>query len=230
VRRAHALVCSLFSSLTRLPDYGAVVLFRKLAIWAFGLWIVTGCRSSSTGDVARATWASIGRHCPAGAPAVVLSPERRDSLPPDPGLTNSDSRWAWIARVVPGGWGGGIFLDSGFANYYLRDTMMRAAAEGVLNEHRVDGRVWGPPMHVRVGRWSFAELYDWDRYLRPRVGNVSFSGYDIDEAHNRLLYSLTTAAAKRDLERRLADLGGPCFLVAIEIRPMAVPAASANVR
>ena len=105
---------------------------------------------------------------------------------------------------------------------------MRAAAEAVLSEHRVDGRVWGPPMHVRPGRWSFAELYDWDRYLRPRVANASISGYDIDEGHNRLLYSVTTAAAKRELERRLTDLGVPCFLVAIEIRPMASLAAAAG--
>ncbi len=78
-------------------------------------------------------------------------------------------------RARPGGWGGGIFLDSGLAIYYLRDTTLRAAAEAELNEHRVDGRVWGPPMHVRPGRWSFAELYDWDRYLRPRVANASIA-------------------------------------------------------
>jgi hypothetical protein len=129
-----------------------------------------------------------------------------------------------MSRLVPGGWGGGIFLDSGVATYYLRDTMQRAAAEAVLNQYRVDGRVWGPPMHVRRARWSFSELYDWDRYLRPRLATASFSSADIDEAHNRLLYGVTTATAKREFERQLAHLGVPCHLVAIEIHPFDNPA------
>ena len=207
-------------------DYAVVsLLSRILAIAALGLSMVTGCSSPSPDDVAPAAWASIGRRCPAGAPALALSPERRDSLPPDPDSGGRDSRWARIARVVPGGWGGES-SSTPVAIYYLRDTTMRAAAESALNQQRLDGRVWGPAMHVRPGRWSFAELYDWDRYLRPRVANASIGGYGIDEGHNRLLYSVTTAAAKRELERRLTDLGVPCFLVAIEIRPMASPAAA----
>jgi len=182
------------------------------------------CRTGVPDDAPGGTWARIGHRCSDDVPATALSLQRRDSLPPDPDSANPDGRWARIARLVPGGWGGGIFLDSGVATYYLRDTTQRSAAEAVLNQYRIDGRVWGPPMHVRRGRWSFAELYDWDRYLRRRIATASFSSADLDEGHNRLLYGVTTAAAKREVERRLAELGVPCFLVAIEIHPFDVPA------
>jgi hypothetical protein len=196
---------------------------RFVAVSAFVVSAVTACHRGVADDAPGGTWAWIGHQCPDDAPATALSLQRRDSLPPDPDSANSDGRWARISRLVPGGWGGGIFLDSGVAIYYLRDTTQRIAAEAVLNQYRVDGQVWGPPMHVRRGRWSFAELYDWDRYLRPRIG-PSMSSADIDEAHNRLLYGVTTAAAKREFERQLAELGVPCFLVAIEIHAFAVPA------
>jgi hypothetical protein len=184
------------------------VFLKVVGVAAFALSTVTSCRSPSTREAVGGSWARIGRRCPADAPATALSLQRRDSLPPDPDSANSDGRWARMSRLVPGGWGGGIFLDSGVATYYLRDTMQRAAAEAVLNQYRVDGRVWGPPMHVRRARWSFSELYDWDRYLRPRLATASFS----------------TATAKREFERQLAHLGVPCHLVAIEIHPFDNPA------
>ena len=111
---------------------------------------------------------------------------------------------------------------------YLTDTSRRSEALASLNERRVDGRAWGADLRIRQGRWSYAQLYDWYRYLNQRVGNVSISGTDIDQAHNLLLYAVTNESAKRVLEARLSTLAVPCYLVAVEIRPYATPASPAG--
>jgi hypothetical protein len=100
-------------------------------------------------------------------------------------------------------------------------------ALAALNRLAVDGHGWGPGTQVRQGRqgrWTFAQLYDWYRYLNLRMGKVDLSGSDIDQDHNRLVFSVMSDSAKRVLEARLSALAVPCSLVAIEIRPLATPA------
>jgi hypothetical protein len=151
-----------------------------------------------------------------------------ESLSVDSDSLSEDGRWARIARVVPGGWGGGLFLADGVPTMYLTDPSRRSEVVAALNQRGVDGRTLGPDVHVRKGRWSFAQLYDWYRYLNQRIGNVSISGTDIDQAHNRLLFAVTSESAKLVLEARLSTLAIPCYLVAVEIRPYATPGSPAG--
>ncbi|MQA90186.1 MAG: hypothetical protein GEU90_08120 [Gemmatimonas sp.] len=84
-----------------------------------------------------------------------------------------------------------------------------------------------PSVAVKQGRWDFAQLYDWYRYLNQHlwpVEGLSFS--DIQEARNRLEYGAIDEPTRVEVENILADLDVPCFLVAIEIREYAVPLAS----
>lgn len=169
--------------------------------------------------IAPAEWASVGRWCWRYSPATSLPTAMAESLAVDSDSSSEDARWARIARVVPGGWGGGLFLADGVPTIYLTDTSRRSEALMALNQRAVDGRTLGADVRVRQGRWSFAQLYDWYRYLNQRIGDVSISGTDIDQANNRLLYSVTSETAKRALEARLSTLAIPCYLVAVEIRP-----------
>ena len=172
----------------------------------------------------------------ATAPASCGQARSLDSLlriAPDTGVGTIDDQWAAIARWVPGGWGG-FFLDStGHPTVYLvhperqQDALADLYALGI-----------GKPFYdvrtaqVRQGRWDFAQLYDWYRYINARWsehvishalalnGGVYFT--DIDEVRNRLAYGVDTTA-KVDLEAVLATLQPPCALVTVFVATPDVP-------
>jgi hypothetical protein len=77
----------------------------------------------------------------------------------------------------------------------------------------------GSDLRVIQGRWDFAELYDWYRYIGGRIRDEpSFSFSDVQEARNRLEYGVIDGAGRLRVEQRLRDAGIPCWLVSIEIR------------
>ena len=69
---------------------------------------------------------------------------------------------------------------------------------------------------VWKGRWDFAQLYDWYRYIRVAIGSpegIVFS--DIDEYENRLTYGVLAEAM--DSVRAVFDAAAlPCELVRFE--------------
>jgi hypothetical protein len=189
---------------------------RTLAILA--VIAATGCASRSPTDT---NWAALGQSCPRDTPAFSLPEAKREVLPPDSHPT-VNTQWAEIARRVPGGWGG-YFIDGGTPTMYLTDPSKRSEALAGLRE---EGISLPSTTVVRRGRWDFAQLYDWYRYVGiDLVDGVSFA--DIDEASNRLDYGVIDEATRQSLEEALAALEIPCFLVAIEIRPYAQAATSA---
>ncbi len=158
-------------------------------------------------------WADRGRTCASDAPARSLPQPLRDALPEE-GFPDMNSQWAAIARQVPGGWGG-FFREHGKPTMYLVDPGQQAAAAEALQ------RLYPASAGARVlrGRWDFAQLHDWYRYLAGHVWQVQgVHMSDIDEVGNRILYGVLDEAARRRLEERLTALEIPCFLVAIEIR------------
>lgn len=161
-------------------------------------------------------WAPVGHRCASDAPATSLSAAARDSLPALDTVHNQDDRWAQRARTVPGGWGG-FFMDHGVPTIYLTDPKQRTSALAALNRPGLDGHGLGPDVRVRRGRWDFAQLDDWYRYLTLRLGFVQVVGTDIDETKNRIAYWVTGPSAISRLEARLAALHVPCFLVAVEV-------------
>jgi hypothetical protein len=184
----------------------------------------SACDGGRQPGIAAAGWARVGRWCFSTSPATSLPAASVDSLSVEADSSSEDGHWARVARQVPGGWGGGLFLDKGVPTIYLTDPSRRSDALAALKRLAVDGRAWGSDVQVRQGRWSFPQLYDWYRYLNQRIRMVDVSGTDIDQAHNRLLYWVTSDSAKRVFEARLSALAVPCFLVAVEIRPFATPA------
>jgi hypothetical protein len=116
------------------------------------------------------------------------------------------------------GWGG-FFLENGVPTIYLIDAALKEAAIAVL---ATEGFPLSSSARVKQGRWDFAQLYDWYRYLALHISAVdgmSFS--DIQEARNRIEYGVIDEPTRVRLEKTLAALEVPCFLVAIEIRPRA---------
>ena len=176
-----------------------------------------GCAAGSPTDT---SWAALGQSCRQGASVFSLPDAKRDALLPETHPT-SDAQWAEIARRVPGGWGG-YFLEDGSPTMYLVDPSKVSEALAALRE---EGISLSSATTVRRGRWDFAQLYDWYRYLGSYlVEGVSFA--DIDEAHNHLEYGVIDEATRGNLEEALAALELPCFLVAIEIEPYAQAATS----
>jgi hypothetical protein len=169
-------------------------------------------------DPSDPAWADVGRACPIEAPAPSLSDAARDSIPFSRFLPEED--WAGVARRTPGGWGG-IFLVDGQPTIYLKDPSQREVAVASLATQSS----WFPldSVVVRQGRWDFAQLNDWYRYLSPQLSAVAVTFTDIQEARNRIEYGVVDEAARAQLEEILTDLDVPCFLVAIEIRGPARP-------
>jgi hypothetical protein len=133
-----------------------------------------------------------------------------------------DDQWAEIARQVPGGWGG-FYLLNGQPTIYLVHPERRDEAVAALYAFGVGQ----PGFDVRLsavlrGRWDFAQLYDWYRYINVQartVGGLYFT--DIDEAQNRLHYGVDSGAV-RQFEAFLQALDLPCDLLTVEATEPAV--------
>jgi hypothetical protein len=181
------------------------------------------------------SWARLSRPCPNDAP-VRFAPVRPE-LPP--GLVRTrDDHAAELARRVPGGYGG-LFVEydpplqpDGAIRYetrrpvvFLVDTTQREAALRALASGTQSDQ---PALHVvgariRSARWSFAELYDWYGLLLNIVSREGIVTTGIDKKHNRILFGVHDAAARYRLERDLARLDLPCFLVGIHVVGPRVP-------
>lgn len=160
-------------------------------------------------------WANLAKACTADAPATSLPADLAATLPTGTFKT-IDDRAAELAREIPGGWGGYAYIEHDHYNMFLVDPSQKKAALAALASRGI------PPddyIEVHQGRWDFGQLYDWYRYLGPRVlPGIKVSSTDIQEARNRIEYSVINEAERTKLEQALSDLDIPCFLVAINIQ------------
>ena len=172
-----------------------------------------------------ARWADLGRECTEDAPAPSLDPALRNAMPL-PTYHDTNVEWAEIARNVPGGWGGGFFLDRGALSVYLKEPSLRSEFIAAISSHITLPR--GLDVHdVRVlkGRWDFAQMFDWYRYLNQLVlRESSLTTADVQEARNRIEYGVVDEGGRVRIEQILREAGIPCWLVSIEIEPRAIPA------
>jgi len=165
-----------------------------------------------------ASWASIGKVCTPASPATSLSAARVESLPPRPSYRHPDNEFEDAARVVPGGFGG-VLVQDGWPAFYLVDTTQHAAAQAALATQFPI--LYSPSSRVLQGRWDFAQLHDWFRYLQMRLGPLGLIGLsDVDEAKNRIHFGVVNEQARPKIEAALASLDVPCYLVAVDIEPM----------
>lgn len=144
-------------------------------------------------------------------------------VPSDTGVGNIDDQWAAIARWVPGGWGG-FLVDSGRPTVYLVHSEERQQALADLYALGI-----GLPLYdirtaqVWPGRWDFAQLYDWYRYIKLSIGwPDGLYSTDINEGSNRLVFGVDTAA-KAKVESLLATLDLPCDLVKVSVETQSIP-------
>lgn len=156
-------------------------------------------------------WADVGRDCPVNAPAYDIPADARGSLPPG----GFDGIWADLARRAPGGWGG-VFLVDGVFTMYMLDPSQKQAALNFLRSEDFPIPIPNSVV-VRQGRWDFAQMFDWARYLRSSVyhGVEGVWFADIQEARNRLEYGVVDEPTRRRVEEVLTALEVPCFLVAL---------------
>ena len=149
-----------------------------------------------------------------------------------------DAQTAELSRQAPGGFGG-LFIDydppsapgaerrleTRHVVVFLVDTTQRDAAlralETPTHPDRFPLNVVGA--RVRPARWSFAELYDWYGLLHNIVWREGIVTSDIDEKENRIVYGVENAAGRERLERQLARLDLPCFLVGVRVAGPRVP-------
>jgi hypothetical protein len=179
------------------------------------------------------SWARLSRTCPNDAP-VRFAPVR----PPPPGRVMRDAQTAELSRQAPGGFGG-LFIDydppsapgaerrleTRHVVVFLVDTTQREAAlralESPTHPDRLPLNVVGA--RIRPARWSFAELYDWYGVLVNALARDGIVETGIDVKHNRIHLGVENAAARQRLERQLARLDLPCFLVGVRIERPRVP-------
>ena len=181
------------------------------------------------------SWARLSHSCPADAP-VRFAPPR---APPPPGRVRTrDDHAAELARHVPGGYGGlyveydpplqpdgAIRFETRRVVISLVDTTQSEAALRALSSTAHPAQ---PPLNVahartRPARWSFAELYDWYGLLHSMVWREGTVTSGINEKENRIVYGVENAAGRERLERRLARLDLPCFLIGVLVARPFVP-------
>ena len=159
-------------------------------------------------------WAELSKACTSDDVAVSLSDDRKASTPPRTAFLNEDDKSADVARAIPGGWGGPAFFRNGVYYMYLVEPNQRDAAVAALISRGI--AVSGT--QFLKGRWDFGQLYDWYRYLGPNaLQSVLWSSSHIDEAENRLEYTVINETERSKLESFLSSLDVPCYLVAIGI-------------
>jgi hypothetical protein len=164
-------------------------------------------------------WANVGKDCAQDAPVTEVPQSARDSLGDpfgNPGKHNDPwEKRADIARKIPGGWGGVTRKENGFGTRLLLvDTTQRARA---LEALEAAGSPFSPDTPVKQGRWTYAQIYDWFRYIHTHLRYVAVTGWSLDEANNRILYHVEDEAAAREFDRQLAGMNVPCFLVVRQV-------------
>ena len=164
-------------------------------------------------------WANVGKVCTLDAPATELPVAARDSLGSpfgDPGKRDVWATRAAIARSIPGGWGGLELRETGRPyGIYLLDTTQRSAALAALMAAGV--QYISVDTKAVEGRWTYAQIYDWFRYINSHLRHVAVNMWALDESQNRIYYGTVDEVAAEELDRQLTALNVPCFLVAREV-------------
>jgi hypothetical protein len=165
------------------------------------------------------SWANVGKVCTKNSPIAEIPSSARDSLGDpfgNPGKHNDPwEKRAEISRRIPGGWGGVTRKENGFGTRLLFvDTTQRVRA---LEALAAAGSPFSPDTPVKQGRWTYAQIYDWFRYIHTHLRHVAVTMWTLDEANNRILYGVENEAAAREFDRQLATMNTPCFLVARDL-------------
>ena len=169
------------------------------------------------------SWAAIGKTCTPASPAYSIPRARLDSAPATthgPGRSVDDD-WSDIARDTPGGFAG-LILENNLPVVFLTDTTRKADALSALTaKHVYSGSLAGAS--VRPARWNFMQLAEWFRYFENTIEfQLAVTSADIDEAKNRITYSVADSSARKLVEQQLSKLDIPCYLVGLTVQGAAI--------
>jgi hypothetical protein len=71
---------------------------------------------------------------------------------------------------------------------------------------------------LESARWTYAQLYDWYRYLIPHAADAGISSVGIDVSENRILIGVVDEKSRRAVLGQLEALDIPCELVGIVLQ------------
>jgi hypothetical protein len=153
------------------------------------LLLVMACRHNSE-DVQphpEPRWVDVGKVCTPESPAYPLPESLRDTSAKPFGTAHKDwDEKAELSRTtIPGGWGGIGFRRERYprTTVYLLDTLQ---FEGAVRALVAAGLLPPNPSVAPVqGRWTYAQLYDWFKYIHMNIRGVAVTGWAFDESRNR---------------------------------------------
>jgi hypothetical protein len=187
-----------------------MTLFRWTA-WLTVIAIFAACSEATTPKH------SLTRIADCTGPTRSLDPTIAASLPQRTWVLTPDDRWAALARTVPGGFAGVLYIDSKPV-LMLTDPSQAGAAKEALVAEFPSFDIRGA--EVRKVRWDFAQLADWYDYLGihgPVWQTPGTMSADKNEAINRIHYGVLDSASRAGLIASLAGMNLPCDLIVIEI-------------
>lgn len=192
-----------------------MTLFRSTA-WLTLIAISSACSEATQPDRLTPTL-SLTRIADCVGPATSLDPAIAASLPARAGLRTPDDTWADLAKKVPGGFAGILYVE-GTPVLMLTDPSQAGAAKEALAAEIPWFDILGA--EVRAARWDFGQLADWYDYLGirgPVWQTPGITSGDKNEAINRIQYGVLDSASRTRLVSSLAGIDLPCDLIAIEI-------------
>ncbi len=146
-------------------------------------------------------------------PDAALAPTSAVPLPSPPAFRDADEELQWLARAVPGGFGGYWRADAAEPiKVYLVDLAQAPQAKRLLQEYfRLRPPPGGAPPDIVFmrGRWDAATLLGWRDRLRRAGLAAGVRGAELRLDWDRVQVSVRGAAGRARLRARLAALGIP---------------------
>lgn len=199
---------------------------RRLAALCLSVLVplaAVGCAEPAP-DEARFIWAQQAS-CPANAPAVPLPALLSDSLGPRPDPVDVEEIRAYIARTTPGGWGG-FYYAAGGLTLLMTNPDYADVLLDTLHYYGIQRPADARNLRVELARWDFHQLDEWVRYFRLTFSPAYRFPGEVSPTNNRIEVTTQTANEREVLLDRLAALGAPCWLVAVNADPAPAPQAS----
>ena len=127
-----------------------------------------------------------------------------------------DSALANAARSIPGGFAG-AFLRGRDAVILLVHPEKRDSAIAALAVSRVP-QIDFQSARIESARWTYAQLYDWYRFVIPQAADAGISSAGIQVSENRILIGVVDERSRNVVLGQLEALDIPCELVGVVLQ------------
>ena len=152
--------------------------------------------------------------CAGNPPGVDLPDSLRDSA--QYSESDLEDRSIAIARRFPTY--AGYRYRGRFYDVWFTDTAAgRALLDTIVRLEKIEN-VDSLPFEVGQVRWNYAQLYDWFKYLSPRLmrnNKVWMSG--VDPYTNRIVFHVSDTVVRHETDSQLVAWNVPCGLVRLQL-------------